>query len=518
MRLSKTLPPVLLLLPLAWAPSAASAAPGPTLVPGVPVVLHGSDVSRPSIVEAPARSSLRASGSRAASTTFTVTYTGFSPAQRDAFQAAVDTWARLLDSPVPIRIEARLSPLPDGVLGAAGPTEFVVDDADGRYDASDTALPIALGNAQAGRDLDPSSPDISAEFSNDTTLFSYGSDPVASKYDFTTVVLHEIGHGLGFSGAMDVQRDAAGTERGYWDPQPEGGRAYPFPFDRRTVTPRADGTTTPLLSLQRGSTALAAALTDGQSQWDGPAGTAANGGVRPELYTPATWEEGSSYSHLDERTYPTGDPDSLMTPQIDLGEVVRDPGSITLGMLRDIGWGTESRGLRLSGPSTARTGTTVAVTGATSTTGTVQIYFKRRGSTTTTPGAQPGFTLQRELVVGAERTFATTFVVNDDYRYYAQFGEQVSTGVLTQARPTFGGAATRVVRKGSGVTLTGRGLPGTRLTLSFARGGRTVAVRTVTVAADGTWRRAQVLTEDLRVSARGSNGQTSETTVLLQAR
>ncbi|MCU1692774.1 MAG: hypothetical protein JWM64_1865 [Frankiales bacterium] len=511
--------PALLLLPLAWAP-AASAAPaaGPVLVPGVPAVLRGSDVSRPSLVRAPARSSLRSSGSQTAATTFQVTYTGFSPAQRDAFQAAVDTWSRLLSSPVPVTIDARLSSLPDGVLGAAGPTAFYVDDADDRYDPSDTAVPIALANSRAGRDLDPGGADISAEFSNDTTLFSYGTDPVASKYDFTTVVLHEIGHGLGFSGAMDVQQDASGVERGYWDPDPEGGTPYPFPFDRETVTPRGDGTVTPLLSLQRGSTALAQALTDGQSQWDGPAGKAANGGVRPELYTPATWEEGSSYSHLDERTYPSGDPDSLMTPEIDLGEVIRDPGSITLGMFRDIGWGAESSSLRLSGPSTARTGTTVAVTGAAPSTGTVRIYFKRRGSTTTSPGAEQGFTLQREIPVGSDLTFSTTFVVNDDYRYYAQIGEQVSSGVLTQARPTFGGAATRVVRRGSSVTLTGRGLPGTRLTLTYQRSGRTVAVRTVTVASDGTWRRSQVLTEDLRVSAQGSNGQRSETTVLLQAR
>ncbi len=336
------------------------------------------------------------------------------------------------------------------------------------------------------------------------------------RYDFTTVVLHEIAHGLGFAGAMDVQTDAAGVERGYWDPGTT--RPRPLVFDRRAVRLDDDGTTTPLLSLPRGSTELAAALTTGRSVWDGAAGTAAAGGTRPELYTPARWEEGSSYSHLDEQAYPTGDPDSLMTPTIDLGEVVRDPGAIALGMLTDIGWGSDLRSLRLSGPESVAAGTSVPVSGAAPAGTVVRIYFKRRGSTETSPGAQPGFTLQRELPVGEDGTFVTSFVANDDHRYYAQVGEQLSEPVLTQVRPTFTTPATVVVRRGASVTIGGRGLPGTRLTLRFTRGTSVDVVRYVTVGGDGRWSRTQVLTADLRVGARGANGESSDRGVLLQAR
>lgn len=505
-----------LLLPLQAAPAAAQPV-GPRLVPGAAAVLRGTGTRVDSVVPARPRVALRAAGASASATgaVFQVTYTGFTVTQRDAFQRAVDTWARLVTSSVPITLDANLEALPDGVLGAAGPTNFVVQDTDGRYGPEDTLLPIALANAQAGRDLDPGGPDIAADFSNDAGLFSYGPGGAADRYDFTTVVLHEIGHGLGFAGAMDVRTDAAGAERGYWDPGTD--RPRPLAFDRQTATLRADGSTTPLLSLPRGSTELANALTDGAAQWTGPAGVAARG-VRPELYTPATWEPGSSYSHLDEATYPTGSPDSLMTPALDLGEVVRDPGSVTLGMLSDIGWGSDTAPLRLSGPLLARTGTTVAVTGAAPPGSTVLLYFKRRGSTSTSPGAQPGFTLQRTLAVGGDGRFATTYPAGDDHRYYAQVGSSTSADVLTQVQPTFAGPSTRVVRPGSAVTISGRGMPGTRLDLRFVRGTTVDVVRSVTVGSDGAWSRRQVLGGDLRVGARGANGRRSETTVLLQAR
>ncbi len=512
--------PLLLLAPLVAVPPAAAdvvTSGAVRLVPGAPAVLRASGRTAPPTNPA-RRSALRASprSSSATGATFVVSYSGFTTTQRDAFQAAVDTWERLLTSSVPIRIDARLDALPDGVLGSAGSTSFVVDDADGRYGPEDTLVPIALANALAGRDLDPSGPDISADFSNDTSLFSYGADPVAGRYDFTTVVLHEIAHGLGFAGAMDVVRDGAGVDRGYWDT----GTTMPRPllFDRSAVSQAVDGSTTALLSLPRGSAELGVALTGGRSQWDGAAGKAANGGLRPELYTPSAWEPGSSYSHLDEQTYPPGDPDALMTPALDLGEVVRDPGDIALGMLSDLGWGASTAALRLSGPDVADAGRTVAVTGVAPVGSVVQLYFKRRGSTETSPGGQPGYTLQRQLLVGTDGSFSTSFVANDDHRYYAQVGSATSEPVLTQVRPAFSGPATRVVRRGSTVALSGRGLPGTTLTLRFTRGTSVDVRRTVTVRGDGTWSRSQVLQADLRVAALGANGRSSASTVLLQAR
>ena len=58
----------------------------------------------------------------------------------------------------------------------------------------------------------------------------------------------------------------------------------------------------------------------------------------PKLYAPAAWQAGSSYSHLDEATYPAGNANSLMTPAIGANEVIHSPGPITLGIFSDSGW------------------------------------------------------------------------------------------------------------------------------------------------------------------------------------
>jgi hypothetical protein len=62
----------------------------------------------------------------------------------------------------------------------------------------------------------------------------------------------------------------------------------------------------------------------------------------PRMYAPLSWDQGSSYSHLDENTYPNGDPNSLMTPGINNGEAVHDPGPIARGMFTDMGWTTSA--------------------------------------------------------------------------------------------------------------------------------------------------------------------------------
>ena len=63
-----------------------------------------------------------------------------------------------------------------------------------------------------------------------------------------------------------------------------------------------------------------------------------NGGQPARLYAPATWQQGSSYSHLDEATYPQGDANSLMTPSLNSAEAIHSPGGISLALLKSIGW------------------------------------------------------------------------------------------------------------------------------------------------------------------------------------
>ena len=311
-------------------------------LPGVrqPVVL-GPTPAAPTVV-GPASAGARLHAAVAPST-FVVNYdAGFNanPSAKGAFQAAVDEWSSVISSPVPITIDASFTSLPSGVLGSAGPTNFWVNFTGAPQ--ANTWYPIALANARHGSDLDATIPDISATFSSTFSNFYFGTDGVpGAKVDFESVVLHEIGHGLGFVGL-------AGYHGSAWSCC--AGSSYPGIYDRFTT-----GNGSPIATLSAG--ALPAAMQGADVRFTGAAATAANGGVAPKLYAPNPWQGGSSYSHLDEATYPAGNPNSLMTPAIGSNEVIHAPGPIALGIFADTGWTTNTTPLpKLSISSAQRRG------------------------------------------------------------------------------------------------------------------------------------------------------------------
>ena len=308
------------------------------------------DTSSPRLV----RATRAPAATRAPVSAWEVTYCGFesNPRAKEAFQAAVDTWAGLIDTPndnVPIRVKATFKDLRDpDVLGQAGPTDFILRDTDGNG-SRDTAFPVALANALRGSDNTPSGAiscaatsstttdgsDISAEFNSNAGKVYYGTDgmlPDSTYVDFQTVVLHELGHGLGFLGSMTV--DEAG--RGSYG----SGSTIPDIYDRFTVRSGGGIQGKTLLSYANGSTALGDALKSSAVYWDGPLGKAAYNGRPPRLYTPSTFEPASSYSHLSDADFPSGDPNSLMTPFVENNEVIREPGQVVLGMFGDMGYRT----------------------------------------------------------------------------------------------------------------------------------------------------------------------------------
>ncbi len=255
-----------------------------------------------------------------------VDYNGFTPAAQTAFQYAVDIWASLLTSDVPIQLEANWESIGGGTLGFAGAEGFFINFA-GNPDPN-TYYPAALADKIAGFDLDPGSYDISATF-NSTTNWYFGLDgnPGFGQYDFVTVVLHELGHGLGVIGSATVDNGV-----GFWlfDPLPS---IYDSFIE--------NGQNTPIFSFGDGTFALGNQLTGEDLFWNGPVAVGNNSGVEPSIFAPDTWNGGSSYSHLDESTYSPGNPNSLMTPFLAPGEANHDPGPIILGLMEDIGWTVE---------------------------------------------------------------------------------------------------------------------------------------------------------------------------------
>ena len=311
-------------------PAAASArVPGTQLraVSPIPLVA-GPAPLQPTLVPAALRRSSSDGSLHAFSTTstFVVNYdAGFNanPAAKAAFQFAVDQWSNVISSPVPIVVDAQFSALPPGVLGSAGPHN-VAANFTGRPIAN-TWYPIALANALHGSDLDPTFADIDASFSSTFGSFYFGTDgQTAGNYDFASVVLHELGHGLGFLGAVSVDNLGTGDYC--------CGLGAPLAYDRFT---RSNGQAIDQIAAP--SQALGTAVTGQSVQFSGPQ-TLAVGLGAAQLYAPASWQGGSSYSHLDESTYSAGNPNSLMTPAIGSNEVIHAPGPLTLGILADTGW------------------------------------------------------------------------------------------------------------------------------------------------------------------------------------
>lgn len=320
------------MLGLVAVPSGATTSAGPVerrITTRVPLVV-GPAPAHPTLVATAPKVRTPGLSAQSVNSTFIVNYdAGFNanPGAKAAFQYAVDQWANVISSAVPIEIDANFTDFTDpNILGSAGPNS-IFRDFSGAPRAG-TWYPSALANALHGSDLDPRpSPDgsdIGADFSSTFTGFYFGTDGnTAGKIDFASVVLHELGHGLGFLGAVDVNSGS-----GYCCP---GG--YPFIYDRYTT---ANGTA--ILSIPNGSVALGNALQGQTLRFAGPQATALNGGTAPRLYGPNPWQGGSSYSHLDESTFPAGNPNSLMTPAIGADEVIHSPGPVTLGIFADSGW------------------------------------------------------------------------------------------------------------------------------------------------------------------------------------
>jgi hypothetical protein len=208
--------------------------------------------------------------------------------------------------------------------------------------------PDALADALSGSDKGSGGFDIDASFNSTFSDWYLGTDGASppGKWDLMSVVLHELGHGLGFLGSPTVDDGVfeamvnpvecdgiAG--HGCW----QLGATFPVIFDLFTednlgIAIRDSGT------FPNNSIALGNVLTGMDVFFDGAAATAGNGGSPAELYAPGTWEPGSSYSHLDETVFPSGNRNSLMTPLLGSAEAIHDPGPVTLGIFEDIGWET----------------------------------------------------------------------------------------------------------------------------------------------------------------------------------
>jgi len=249
-----------------------------------------------------------------------VKYNNFPKWTEVQVQAAVDVWAENFESKVPIHIEATWGRSSSySILGSARPGSYFANF----VGAPDPSLwyPSALANALSGKDLDGDNPEIIITVNSLADWYRGGGvGPSKSEYDLQSVMLHEIAHGLGF-----LSTDSYDDYFGY------GSIDQPTPYDAYAQT--GDGRR--LSDLPSPSLELGEALTS-KLVWSGANGIAANGGVKPLLYTPKKYEDGSSISHLDEATFDNAGKNAVMSPNLAAGEVFHEPGPLLLAMMQDL--------------------------------------------------------------------------------------------------------------------------------------------------------------------------------------
>lgn len=260
-----------------------------------------------------------------------VDYRNFPANAQTSFQRAIDTWAAILDSDVPVRVLALYQALGPSVLGSASPTNFY-RNFPGTLRAN-TWFPVPLAEKISGRDLNTINDyDIVCRFSSDANWYFGRLVPAVGQFDFESVVLHELCHGLGFIGSLRVNET---TNTGIYGTGLNTSPIYIYD----TYTENRDGKKlTDTVSFKNNSVELRRELLSDELYFNSPNAVKNNNNIKPRIYAPNQWAGGSSYSHLNDATYPAGNRNSLMTSGASLREKILDPGPITTNMFNDMGW------------------------------------------------------------------------------------------------------------------------------------------------------------------------------------
>ena len=244
---------------------------------------------------------------------------------RAAFEFATEIWAREIVSSVPIRIEVQFDVFFSSVIASASAT-YTVSDFPGAPVPS-LLYNGALANAITGEVLQPNAvSEISITYGEQVDFyFGIDGNTPSQQIDFVSTSLHEIAHGLGFSGSANVVNNL-----GSFTEFSEAPLVY--------TNFIANNNNLKALELRNSGIELGVFFRSEEVSFSGKNATSANLGVAPPLYAPSTFNVGSSISHWDEDTYPAGNPNSLMTPIQNMSESNFNVGDITRGLLKDIGW------------------------------------------------------------------------------------------------------------------------------------------------------------------------------------
>jgi len=288
------------------------------------VCYAGNKVNR--VYIPPPKTFITRSGSKGGGN-ITVFYTGFTSDSKAAVEFAVNILESILPEDLKMTVKASWTKISTaGVLGNSSITGFAGGWAIDAFDPL-AFYPVTVAEKIAGKSLNEETEADVELVLNSTAKWYLGTDgntPI-TKYDLVTVVIHELCHGLGFFDSMNAENSLGSYGLG----------KIPVIYDK-FVENLTEKKLTDTISFSQNSETLYAALVGGQLYFAGPLTHKYLSGGRARLYAPSTWDPGSSVSHLDELR--TSQVDALMTPYLDYGEAIHDPGKLTLSILGDVGW------------------------------------------------------------------------------------------------------------------------------------------------------------------------------------
>jgi hypothetical protein len=257
----------------------------------------------------------------------TVYYTGFPTDAQNAFDYAVSILESVLPENTRLTIVADWEKIQsNGILGQTSITGYAAGWGINAQNPR-AYYPVALAEKIAGESLnEDTTGDLVLRINSSMNWYlgTDGSTP-SQKFDLVTVVIHEICHGLGFYDSMNTDGSL-----GWW-----GINSFPMIYDT-FIEDQLRRRLTDTLKYFNYSTELYQVLTGNMVFFNGPLLSNFTSGQRAKLYAPSVWDPGSSISHLDEEA--TLQLNSLMTPFIDPGEAIHNPGKYTLSILGDLGW------------------------------------------------------------------------------------------------------------------------------------------------------------------------------------
>ena len=170
----------------------------------------------------------------------------------------------------------------------------------------------------------PNASEININVNSNNIGWYFGTDgkPPAGFNDLVTVILHEIGHGLGFNSG-----NLSSTSNCFSNPS-----IYAYYIHNGSGQQLVDESIFPNNRCSEGgSDEIKAEFTSNNIFFNRPGNA-----FIAQLYAPSPFSAGSSISHLDEAAYPAGNENQLMTPE--LSGVTHDPGPLALEMFAEMGW------------------------------------------------------------------------------------------------------------------------------------------------------------------------------------